>query len=180
MAIYLLLGLFLLVNPEPSEKIICGMIGGILGVLGVVKIIGYFKMDRYEAMLRKELANGMFFMLIAFYVIMKATTVIVEIIPVFLGILLVYEGMGLVQHAVDLLRSNIKQWVVNLAAGAVTLTLGVISLFNPFKTSITLMRFLGIAFIVAAVSVLVSMILMRIFKKEYEKSKQEIVPADEK
>lgn len=178
-AIYLLLGLFLVMNPEPSVKIICGMIGGILGVLGVARIINYFKLDRYEAMLRKELANGMFFLLIAFYVIMKAST-IVGIIPIFLGILLVYEGMSLLQHTLDLVRAHIKQWVVNLVAGVITLALGVVSLFDPFKTGVALMRFIGIAYIVAAVAVVVSMVLMRIFKKEYEKSKQEIVPAEEK
>lgn len=177
MAIYLLLGVFLIVNPDPSAKIICGMIAGILGFLGVVRVINYFRLDRYEAMLRKELANGAFFILIAFYVIMR-TDAVFGVVHIFLGVLLVYEGMGLLQNAVDLFYAKSKMWPVNLVAGGATVALAAVALFNPFKKAQTLMTFIGITFVVAGVAVLVSMFLMRKFNKEFKK--QEIVPAEKK
>lgn len=173
MLIYVLLGVFLIINPEPSDKIICGVIAGVLGVVGVVRVINYFKMDRYEAMLRKELAIGLFLLLIAFYVIMQAATVISTLIPVALGVILVYEAMGLLQYAVDLMRSKIKYWVIDLIAGIIILALGIIALFDPFDAQLTLMRFIGISFVVAGLASLVSLFLLRLFKKEYKK--QEIL-----
>lgn len=178
MLIYMLLGVFLIINPEPSDKIICGVIAGVLGVVGVVRVINYFKMDRYEAMLRKELAIGLFLLLIAFYVIMQAATVISTLIPVALGVILVYEAMGLLQYAVDLMRSKIKYWIIDLIAGVVILTLGIIALFDPFDAQLTLMRFIGISFVVAGVASLVSLFLLRLFKKEYQK--QEVLEIDKK
>lgn len=178
MLIYMLLGVFLIINPEPSDKIICGVIAGVLGVVGVVRVINYFKMDRYEAMLRKELAIGLFLLLIAFYVIMQAATVISTLIPVALGVILVYEAMGLLQYAVDLMRSKIKYWVIDLIAGIIILALGIIALFDPFDAQLSLMRFIGISFVVAGVASLVSLFLLRLFKKEYQK--QEVLEIDKK
>lgn len=175
MLIYLLLGIFLIVNPEPSDTIICGVIGGALGLVGVVRVINYFKLDKYEAMLRKELALGLFLLLLAFFVIMKADDV-ETMIPKALGVLLSYEAMGLFQNAVDLIRTNIKYWVIDVVAGGILLTLGILALFDPFGKQITLMRFVGISFVVAAIATLVSVFLMRMFKKEYNKN--EVVVAN--
>ena len=178
MIIYLMLGVFLIINPEPSSKIVCGVIGGVLGVVGIVRVINYFKMDRYEAMLKKELAMGMLFLLMAFYVIMKAD-VITSIIPIALGIVLVYEAMGLLQLAVDLARAGIRYWLINLISGVIILILGIIGLFNPFKAFHILMIFLGISFVVAGIASVISMFLIRIFKKEYDKGKKEIVEVNQ-
>ena len=84
--------------------------------------------------------------------------------------------MGLFQNAVDLIRTNIKYWVIDVVTGGILLTLGILALFNPFGKQITLMRFVGISFVVAAIATLVSVVLMRMFKKEYNKN--EVVVAD--
>lgn len=168
MAVYLMLGIFLIVNPEPSIKIMCGVIGGVLGVIGVVRIINYFRLDRYEAMLRKELAMGCFMLLLAFFVIMKAD-VVASFIPIALGVVLVFEAMSLAQAALDLKRLDMKGWAIDLAAAGIVLVMGALILFDPFTTAKMLVRFIGISFLVEGIATVVSMFLLRSYKKTYKK-----------
>lgn len=168
MVMYFMLGIFLITNPEPSIKIMCGVIGGVLGVVGVVRIINYFRLEQYEAMIRKELAVGMFMLLIAFYVIMKAE-VIAGIIPIALGVVLVFQGMTLAQMALDLQRVKRPGWYVELISAGVILVLGLLVLFIKFDAAKTRAIFLGISYVVLGIGMLVSMFLMRTYKKEYKK-----------
>ena len=168
MVMYFMLGVFLITNPEPSIKIMCGVIGGVLGVVGVVRIINYFRLEQYEAMIRKELAVGMFMLLIAFYVIMKAE-VIAGIIPIALGVVLVFQGMTLAQMALDLQRVKRPGWYVELISAGVILVLGLLVLFIKFDVAKTRAIFLGISYVVLGIGMLVSMFLMRTYKKEYKK-----------
>ena len=175
--VYLLLGAFLIINPQPSTDIISGVIAGILAFMGIVRIIGYFKMDSYEAMIKKELCNGLFLVLAAFVVIMKRET-ISAFIPIALSIVLLYEAMTNLQQAVDLLRVKNTTWIVEIISFVVVLAMSLICLFGWFGfTGSSLMCFIGISYVVAALASLVSMFLMMNYKKKHDANKAEIAEA---
>lgn len=178
LVIYTMLGIFLIVNPTPSGEIVCSVLAGVLGVVGIVKVINYFKMDEYEALLRKELAMGMLFILVAFVVVMLRKKLGEDIIPMALSIVLIYEAMGLLQYAVDFARGKVKYWYINLISGSIVLVLGILSVFVPFSDKVKFI-FLGSSFLAVGVATIVSMFLLRIFRKEYAK-KNEVVVASNK
>lgn len=174
--IYVLIGLFLIITPEPSTTILCGAIAGVLAFLGIVRIISYFRIDKFEAMLKKELCNGLFLVLAAFYVILKAGDTVKVFIPVALSIVLIYEAMTNFQQAIDLAREQIGTWIAEMVSFGVVMLLSLMCLFNFFKWgNVFLMRFIGISYVVAAVASFLSMIFMSAYKKKHQKN--EIVEA---
>lgn len=89
--VYLLIGLFLIVKPGTSTKILCGVLGGMLGIVGILKILNYFRiLPDYEAMIRKELAIGLSMLLVGFYIIFE-TEAVAALIPAILGIVMVLK-----------------------------------------------------------------------------------------
>lgn len=177
--VYLLIGLFLIVKPGTSTKILCGVLGGMLGIVGILKILNYFRLPDYEAMIRKELAIGLSMLLVGFYIIFE-TEAVAALIPAILGIVMVFEAMSKLQETMDLHRLKSGAWKATLVFAVIVLVLGCIILFNPFKAIETLMLFIGISLIIEATANLVIMIMLAVLSKKKKAEKNEVVLSEGK
>ena len=141
------LGLVLLIWPDLSTKLICFALGGILAVMGLVRIVLYFIRDGYLGMLRQDLTIGLLALGAGGFLLFWPQMV-ASFLPVLFGLLLLVAGADRLQAGLDLRRMGSRYWAGTVAAALVTLILGAVVLANPFDTALLLIRFIGVSLLV--------------------------------
>lgn len=156
-ASFILLGVLFLVFPDTSSKIICYTAGGMVCLVGLVKIIEYFKTPVSLAEYSLSLVIGLTAVGVGAYVIIKPEALL-GVLPTVLGVAVILDGMIKLQNTLDMLRLKDRRWWLTLIVAAVTLGLGVVLILNPFKAAEMLTQFIGIALIVTGICDLVALI----------------------
>ena len=149
-ASFLLLGVLFLVFPETSGIIICYTTGGIVCLVGIVKIIEYFKTPVSLADYSLSLVTGLAALAVGIYVLVKPD-VLKAVLPTVLGVAAILDGTIKLQNTLDMLRLKDRHWWLTLILAAVTIGLGIALIINPFKAADTLTTFIGIALIITGV-----------------------------
>ena len=163
-----LVGVLLLMDPAAfTAGIITG--GGIvLIVIGVLCIIRYFRMEVLEATASQSLAKGLIALAAGIFCAVRSQW-FVETFPlltIVYGIVILVTGLAKVQLTVDMLRMKNKKWFFGAIAAAVSIICAVVILMNPFKTTIVLWKFTGIALIVETVFDIIALIVSNFKNKE--------------
>ena len=153
---YVLLGVILLGWPETSARIICYAFGAVIAVAGVLRVLRYFFRDKYNGMMRRDLAVGLVLVSAAAFLILRPDAV-VSLLPFVFGLLLLAGCAGKIQTAADLRRIQAPGWFVPLIMAAVWLALGIVLLCQPFQSAMVLTRFIGVAIIVEGAENLTSL-----------------------
>lgn len=153
------LGLFLVIFPAASQKIICKAIGVALCVWGVLRLINYFRIAGNEVLGSYGLVQGVTLLAFGMFFVIKP-----QVIGVFLGtalaIIIIVDGILKLQYAVDFYHLQSDKWWIELIGAVFMVVIGVIALLNPFSTTTALTVFIGIALMVEGVWDFIS--LMRI------------------
>lgn len=152
-------GILFVIFPGTDIKTICYIIAGILAILGIVKLITYFKRDRMEIFSSYDLVTAAVMLVLAIYIGAKPDTM-AHVVNVLIGLVMIADGFLKVQHTIDLLRIKNGKWIIMMIAAVIGLAAGVTVLLNPFDTWSRLMIFAGILFMVMGAANIVFVILI--------------------
>ena len=135
----LILGLVLLIKPDTVISVIAYIIGAILIVLSISNLIRYFK-EKENGM---YLGLGIIFLIGAIFVIFKYE-MIVSIIPFILGIFVIINSSLKIPYVVELKSMKNDKYIILLISTVLSMLIGLFLIFNPFTSTLTITRIIGI------------------------------------
>ena len=164
-AMFLLLGIYLVVNPETSLVMICRILGAAMAVFGVMKIVLYFIREVEGVAIRFDFAVGLFCIILGALMLWRAPA-LTDILSVMIGLLVLVDSVFKLQVAVDSRRMGAHSWWVTLVCTVVCLVLGILLVFNPFDGKQVLTIMMGVSLIVDGVQNLCTVVYAAIFVKD--------------
>ena len=164
-AMFLLLGIYLVVNPETSLVMICRILGAAMAVFGVMKIVLYFIREVEGVAIRFDFAVGLFCIILGTLMLWRAPA-LTDILSVMIGLLVLVDSVFKLQVAVDSRRMGAHSWWVTLVCTVVCLVLGILLVFNPFDGKQVLTIMMGVSLIVDGVQNLCTVVYAAIFVKD--------------
>ena len=163
-ALYLGLGVFLLMKPTTALNIVCYALGAVVLACAAVQLIRYFVVERGVFQSQLTLISGIICLALGAFLILRSD-IVVSILPVVFGLFVIFDSISRVQNALDLRRCGYDSWKGFLALPV----LGVIMILNPFGTMETLVMAIGIILIVEGsinlLSALYTVLAVRRFAK---------------
>ena len=166
-AIYVVLGLVMVIFPETTMKTFCLTLGAIAAVLGIINLVTYFTRNTViDSVYRYDFVTGVVLILAGLALIVKMDKVI-ELIPVLLGILILVNGIIKLQHAIDLKRIEFNGWLYVLVFSLLCLSIGAICVLQPAFIAKTLIIIMGISFIFCGATDFITLFLLAKKMKEY-------------
>jgi uncharacterized membrane protein HdeD (DUF308 family) len=143
--ILVLAGLFMLIFPNTSGRMICRAVGIILLAWGIVRLIAYF--SNKEVLGSFGLVQGVVLTCIGLYILIRPGVIEVFLVTV-LGIVVIVDGILKMQYALDFRKLNQQYWWIEFICAVIMVVLGVVVIINPFTAVAAVMRFVGIVFII--------------------------------
>ena len=172
-AMFLLLGIFLVANPETSLIMICRILGAAMAVFGVMKIVLYFIREVEGVAIRFDFAIGLFCVVLGALMLWRAPA-LTDVLSVMIGLLVLVDSVFKLQVAVDSRRMG-AQWWVTLVCTVVCLVLGVLLVFNPFNGKQVLTIMMGVSLIVDGVQNLCTVVYAAVFVKDVKAAVRDFV-----
>lgn len=173
-AMFLLLGIYLVVNPETSLVMICRILGAAMAVFGVMKIVLYFIHEVEGVAIRFDFAVGLFCIILGALMLWRAPA-LTDILSVMIGLLVLVDSVFKLQVAVDSRRMGAHSWWVTLVCTVVCLVLGILLVFNPFDGKQVLTIMMGVSLIVDGVQNLCTVVYAAIFVKDVKAAVHDFV-----
>ena len=173
-AMFLLLGIYLVVNPETSLVMICRILGAAMAVFGVMKIVLYFIREVEGVAIRFDFAVGLFCIILGALMLWRAPA-LTDILSVMIGLLVLVDSVFKLQVAVDSRRMGAHSWWVTLVCTVVCLVLGILLVFNPFDGKQVLTIMMGVSLIVDGVQNLCTVVYAAIFVKDVKAAVHDFV-----
>ncbi len=162
-ALYVILGVALMVFPSTALKLSCTLIGVVTLIYGAVRILSYFRdggsyADRFDLFFGVLLAAAGVFLLIC-------PQFIVSLIPIALGIYILVDSFTAMKKALDMKALGFEKWWVSFLAAVVLAVFGAVMIFNPFGTMASLVVFIGAGFVFDGLYTLINTLVAdRIFR----------------
>ncbi len=132
----LIIGVLLLIYPGFTGKAVCYILGGMLIIGGISRIVSSRKTGLSGS-------GGVLMILTGIFVVLFNRRII-SFIPIIFGMILLTGGISSLQGALYFKNMGNGSWKGTMVSAVLKLVLGVIILLNPFKTGMTLMRFIGL------------------------------------
>ena len=156
-ALYLGLGVFLLMKPTTALNIVCYALGAVVLACAAVQLIRYFVVERGVFQSQLTLISGIICLALGAF------------LPIVFGLFVIFDSISRVQNALDLRRCGYSSWKSFLLLPVLSVVLGVIMILNPFGTMETLVMAIGIILIVEGsinlLSALYTVLAVRRFAK---------------
>lgn len=140
-ALYIVLGLILLIFPATTARTICYMVAGIAIVIGLVNLVVYFTRNITRNYYRNDFVMGLLLMFLGIFVIYKVDLVI-ALVPFIIGLCIIVSGLFKLQGALDVQRMG-GNAVLILGVAVVNVVIGILMMINPFESALLLYRLLG-------------------------------------
>lgn len=137
------IGVVFIIKPDFIIKILCYGIGGLLALLGLVRLIKFFVKGLFSS--SYNLVTGGIFLIIGIFFILYPNT-ITDLIRMGIGILIVANGLIILRNSFIAYNLQLKNWYMTLIFGIATVIGGTALLF--FANSDKLAMIAGIALIV--------------------------------
>lgn len=148
------LGVFLIARPGVSAGVLCGLIGAVLLLAGVVRILCYFRRGISVLWHWYELPLGVLDALLGAYFLSRPVNVML-VMPVVAGIAIVVDSLFQLQTALELKRQGSLRWRGILAFSVICILFALLLIANPFGGTVALMIYLGISLVIDGVQSLV-------------------------
>lgn len=166
-AVYIIMGIVLLVFPEASAQTFCYVIGISAIVIGVFTILIYLFREVQKNYYRNDFVLGSMEILLGAVVLYKAELV-VSLIPYILGILVVFSGILKLQTTIDVRRMRLGTELVFLILSLVNIAWGIVLILDPFRAYMAdqiaalrmLFIFIGIGLLFSGISDTISTLYM--------------------
>lgn len=140
-ALYMALGLILVIFPATTAHTVCYLIAGIAIVIGMVNLVVYFTRNITRNYYRNDFVTGLMLMILGIFVIYKVSLVI-ELVSFILGLCIIVSGLFKLQGALDVQRMG-GNAVLILGVAVVNVVIGILMVLNPFESALLLYCLLG-------------------------------------
>ncbi len=167
-----LLGIFLVIFPSDSAKIIFFILGLIMSVWGLFKVIEYFRIKN-EFFGSFALVQGCALLGFGIYTLLNPD-LLSKLIAIVLIMILFIGAVLKLQYTLEFARLKSKGWRIQAIGAVLVAAVSIIAFFNPFGPDNILMMFIGISLIFDGLWDLITMIYITKFVKNIEKSVSKI------
>ena len=149
----ILLGFALLIWPNATLSLVFRVVGIVILIMGIIRTAGYVK-NKNEVR-TKDLIIGIIELILGLILII-APSVFITIGPLCAAVLIGYYAIVSLVKGINTLRAGIKGGIAAVVISAIALILAIIILFHPVSFASFLMRLIGIALIIAGISMVVA------------------------
>lgn len=171
-ALYVVLGVVLLVWPGTSVKMICYGLGFAMVVLGITYGIIYFTKDNLQGFLQMDLVIGIVCLAFGVFILLNPTF-LATVLPFAMGIILLLGAVVKIQSSWNMRRLKFKKWYLVLICALVIIALGIVLLCNPFKEEKFMILYIGACLILDGLTNLISLICIQVKVKKLAKIQRE-------
>lgn len=148
--ILVVLGIVFYLRPTIPVSTVGYIAGGIIFLSGIALIINYFATPGIKKFMGFDLINGALTALLGILVIVNPISFTL-IVTLFIGIWLIISGLFKLISAIKLKKYNEDYWLLILVMGLIVIFCGILLVVNPFDTTMTLTRLVGIFLIFYAI-----------------------------
>lgn len=145
------LGLFMLIYPGDSLKIVCTVIGAVIAVMGVIKVITFFTNGADKPWI--DLGVAIVQVAVGVLLITRSNTFI-SAFNIIVGIVLLYGAITMLVGAIRIAKATGITFVLSIVFAVITGILAVIILANPAGFASFIEQLRGIALIIEGVEML--------------------------
>ena len=171
-ALYVVLGVVLLVWPGTSVKMICYGLGFAMVVLGITYGIIYFTKDNLQGFLQMDLVIGIVCLAFGVFILLNPTF-LATVLPFAMGIILLLGAVVKIQSSWNMRRLKFKKWYLVLVCALVIIALGIVLLCNPFQEEKFMIFYIGACLILDGLTNLISLICIQVKVKKLAKIQRE-------
>ena len=171
-ALYVVLGVVLLVWPGTSVKMICYGLGFAMVVLGITYGIIYFTKDNLQGFLQMDLVIGIVCLAFGVFILLNPTF-LATVLPFAMGIILLLGAVVKIQSSWNMRRLKFKKWYLVLICALVIIALGIVLLCNPFQEEKFMIFYIGACLILDGLTNLISLICIQVKVKKLAKIQRE-------
>lgn len=166
----ILVGIFLLVDPDAFTSAVIVIAGIVLMAAGLYSSVKYFKEDAVKASSGQLLMTGLSLLLSGAFCVFRSGWFVktLPIITVIYGVVILAVGFCKVQISIDTVRTKNPRWYVFGISAVLSVICALVVFTNPFGTDAlaSLWTFTGIALVVLAVLDVCGLVLSKLPKKE--------------
>lgn len=167
---FVVIGLFLILKPEPVITTISYILGGIIMVTGLIFLIKYFSNREMYGIFSGDLIYGVMSTIFGLILILNPTA-LAKIVPFVLGVWIIISSVTKIQYSLQLKAYNNKAWIPTMIIAAITFCWGLLLLFNPFAGAMVITQVIGMFILIYAVLDLAEVFLI---KKNLSDLKKEV------
>lgn len=166
--IIVILGFFLMSNPELTTQVSGILFGLLLMVSGLYAIMKYITNMHSNIVFTLELIYGIISVLFGI-LIMANPLGFANLITIFIGLWFIVSGVIKGAIAIRFKKYREETWLFNLVIAILTLLIGILLVVNPFNGVMVLTTYVGIMFIIYAGMDIVNQLLFRKRATQIEK-----------
>lgn len=148
------LGICLMIWPGISATVLCNLCGGVLLIVGSVRIVCYFQRGISALWHRYELPLGLLDALLGGYFFSHPANVLL-LLPVIVGIVIITNSVCKLQTALEIRSLGVKNWWTMLLLSVFSILVAIYLIRNPFEGTMTLMIYLGLCLVIDSIQGLV-------------------------
>ncbi len=144
--ILILIGLFMLLWPEASLKILCIIVGVVLIITGVIKLINYFQTRALNPD-QKDMIMGIVLVVVGVLLIV-ISRFFVSVFLILAGIVLLIGCVFMFMRAWQMRYERGRDFVLSIVIGVLILVLGIVMIINPVGTAAFVIQLCGVALMI--------------------------------
>ena len=148
--VFILVGLALLLWPDISLRLVCGLFGVVILMKGVSSIYTFLQAEVRGFFSYFGWIFGAAAVALGIFLLLRPQTV-VSILPILVGLFVIMDGVMRVQSAFELRAAGYSRWWSLLILALISAALGAVMLWNPFATVEVLVMAIGVILIVEGV-----------------------------
>lgn len=165
-ALYIIMGIVLIVFPETTATTLCYVVGISGVVIGVFTVLAYLLRDVHKNYYRNDFVSGMMEILLGAFVLYKAQLVI-DLIPFILGIFIVFSGINKLQNCIDVRRMGYGSGLLFFVLAMINIVVGIILIIDPFGAVKVLFMVIGAGLVFSGITDTVATLYMAKKVKEF-------------
>ncbi len=131
-ALYVALGVVLIVWPSLSVRMIGIALGIVMIVLGITYAIIYYTRDNLQGFLQMDLVIGIVCFAFGIFILLNQSF-LGEVLPFAMGIILLLGAVVKIQSSLNMRKLKFRKWYLVLICAVVIVGLGIVLLCNPFQ-----------------------------------------------
>jgi len=158
-ALYVILGIILIIYPETTAQTLCYVVGVASVVIGIFTVLAYLFRDVQKNYYRNDFIVGTVEVFLGAFVLYKAA-LIIELIPFILGILVAFSGLSKLQNCIDIRRMNQGTGLVLFIVSMINIIYGIVIVVVPFATPKVLFIVIAVGLLFSGVTDTVATIFM--------------------
>ena len=151
--IEIIIGILLLVDPVGFTSGIIVVFGIVLMLMGLGRVVKYFRSEPEEAAVSQALVKGTIMLLGGAFCAFNSRWFLATfpVLTLVYGVVTLIVGITKLQWTIDIIRLKRSKWFWMAISAAISILCGITIVTNPFRTTAVLWMFIGISLIVEAV-----------------------------